>query len=629
MSTAGSDPSAPAPPPPPTTGEAPPPRVRIFRWRAIAFLALALALFALGYWLFIDRIVESTIEETGTKALGTAVEVSGLDLHTLKFGVNVGAVHIADPFDRMKDLVSAKNITVALDPDALTEKKIVVRRIQVLDLSFETPRKQPAPVVSGGGFAPTALTAIRKWAAQYRKPILSFTPVDTIRAIALDPAKLASVQAANALRARADSLKTATEQGLQGLAIPQTIDSAQALIQRLKGANVRTLGIDGTRRAVADVKRTIDQVNAAKKRVEGFARTTKDGVALLGTGLKGLDAARQQDYAFARSLLKLPSFSGPAISTALFGPVSVDRVQQAMYWASVARQYMPPGLLPREKPGPKRLRMAGTTVAFPRVDRAYPAFAIESGRLTFTLPGVRTAAAKYDVQVSDISSAPAITGRPTRFSIAPLGNVAGALGFRAAGVLDHRGRTPRDSVSASAQSLPLPSFGLPVLPVRVNPRRGGLQLAVSLVGDSVDARWAIQSDSVQWVPDSAKLASLSPAESIIWRVLSGLSSLELSARAAGPLTAPRLSVRSNLDRALGDRLKSLMGEQIAKAEARARAAVDSIVNERVAPIRAQVASVQAQAQQRVSDARTQLDKEKQALDAQLKQLTGLGGLIKP
>ena len=135
-----------------------------------------------------------------------------------------------------------------------------------------------------------------------------------------------------------------------------------------------------------------------------------------------------------------------------------------------------------------------------------------------------------------------------------------------------RGRIPRDSVSASAASLPLPAFTLPVLPVRVDPRHGGLQLAVSLVGDSVDARWAIQSDSVRWVPDSARLASLSTTEALIWRVLSGLTSLDLSARASGPLTAPRLSVRSNLDRAIGDRLKAIGGEEVAKAEARARGA---------------------------------------------------------
>ena len=169
-----------------------------------------LALLVPGYWLFIDRIVQSTVEETGTTVLGTAVEVRGLDIHTLRASMNVGAVHIADPFDRVKDLVSADDITLSLDPEALSEKQVVIRHMQVLDLRVETPRRNPAPAVSRSGFAPRALAAIGKRVDQYRKPILSFTRVDTIRAIALDPTKLD--QEKQALEAQLEQLT-----GLGGL----------------------------------------------------------------------------------------------------------------------------------------------------------------------------------------------------------------------------------------------------------------------------------------------------------------------------------------------------------------------------------------------------------------------------
>ena len=71
-------------------------------------------------------------------------------------------------------------------------------------------------------------------------------------------------------------------------------------------------------------------------------------VQLLGTGVTGLDEARKKDYAFAKSLLKLPTFSAPDIGNAFFGKVSLERFQQALYWAELARHYMPPGLLPRD-----------------------------------------------------------------------------------------------------------------------------------------------------------------------------------------------------------------------------------------------------------------------------------------
>jgi hypothetical protein len=54
----------------------------------------------------------------------------------------------------------------------------------------------------------------------------------------------------------------------------------------------------------------------------------------------------------------------------------------------------------------------------------------------------------------------------------------------------------------------------------------------------------------------------------------------------------------------------------------ARAKVDSIVNEKVEPVKRQIAAVQSQATQRVATEQQQLDKVQADLQAQLKRLTG-------
>lgn len=627
MSTAGSAPSS-SDAAAAAAGALPRRRLPIFRWRAIGALILAAALIALLYTLFLDRIVESTVEEGATKLLGTAVQVDGLRIHTFDPSVDVGAVQIADPFDRMRNLVEAGTIRVSLARDPLLERKIVVQRLEVRDLRFGTRRTKPAPRVSHAGFAPRALTALQQWAAQYKKPLLSFTPVDTIRAIVLDPTQLTTVRTATALAARADSVKGATEGGLRELRVQETLDSAQAVVERLRDATPAKLGLDGTRRAVADVKRTIDAVNAAKQRVDALAQSARAGATLLAAGVGDLDAARQRDYAFARSLLKLPSLEGPEISTALFGQVSIDRVQQALYWASLAREYLPPGLLPREEPGPKRLRRAGSTVRFPK-EHAYPSFAIQRGDLSVEIPTPGGHAATYVAQVTDLSSAPALTGRPTRFAVRPTARPTGAITLSASGTLDHRRSVVHDRAAATVGGVPLPAFDLPVLPVRVDPGRGITQLRIALDGDRVDAVWTIKSNDVRWLADSAKLRTLDAAQALIYRVLAGLPSLDLTAHATGPLLSPSLSVSSNLDRAIGDRLRAVAGEEIAKGEARARAAVDSVVAAKAAPARAKAVAVQREVQQRVDDARKALDERKQQLEAELKSLTGLSGLLRP
>lgn len=65
-----------------------------------------------------------------------------------------------------------------------------------------------------------------------------------------------------------------------------------------------------------------------------------------------------------------------------------------------------------------------------------------------------------------------------------------------------------------------------------------------------------------------------------------------------------------------------MGEEIAKAEKVARAKVDSLVGDKVEPIKRQIASVQSEATGRVQTEKQRLDEVEKQLNAELKRLTG-------
>src|SRR5439155_8322911 len=160
---------------------------------------------------------------------------------------------------------------------------------------------------------------------------------------------------------------------------------------------------------------TLDRLDQTRKQIEGLRKQVDQGVRLLGTGVEGLDEARKRDYAFARSLLKLPSFEAPDIGKAFFGKVSIDRVQQALYWTEIARKYMPPGLLPREDPGPKRLRAAGTTVRSPK-EHQYPQFLLQLGQIDFAIAGPGPLQGAYQAVVRGVTTTPALYCHPMTLS---------------------------------------------------------------------------------------------------------------------------------------------------------------------------------------------------------------------
>ena len=628
-------------PPAPTQMATPnvPPRRRrgIIRWHGLIPLVL-LALAGTVLWLTTGAaLVRDTMEEAATKFLGTQVDIGRLDIDLRRTTVELTGVSIADPFDPTRNLVEAGGIHAELEARPLLEKKIVVRTLVLRDVRTNTARRTRARPAPRNGFAAQTLASLDAWTKQLARPVASFTPIDTIRAIVLDPSQLATVRMAVQLATRADSVRDALAASYRAggyLALTPVYDSARAVVGRLTDADPRKLGIDGTRRAVADVRRTLAQIDSAKRRVETVARETRAGAQLVVDGVRTLDSARRADYAFAKSLLKMPSIDAPDLGGALFGDVSIDRFKRIMYWAEVAQHYVPPGLLPREQPGPKRLRMAGSTIAYPRV-REYPDFLLRRGVVDLDVSGRTAASGAYAAVVTNLTTMPALVREPTRFTLSRHTTVKGVASVDASGVLDHVGGRVRDSLGVVAGGVALPSFPLPGLPIRAELGEGDSRIDMLRVGNRVAGRLIMHAPAVVWRRDTllARRDS-SPArrlpnamESLALRVIEGIDDLEIVAELTGDVASPQLAVRSNLDRVLADRLRAVAGEEVAAAETKVRAQVDRIVEQRTAPIRARVEDFRTQAERAVEQARADLDEQKRQLEARLKALIPGRGVL--
>jgi uncharacterized protein (TIGR03545 family) len=388
-------------------------RARIFRWQGIIPMLLVGAVVLVAWTLFGDLVVRDTIREAATKAFGAQVDIRSVRIRTLATTIELRGIALADPFDRNRNLVEAGTIVLALDPRPLLEKKFVVNRLTVADVRTGTRRSSPARPVTGGGFAPSAMAEVRRFAQQFDVPALTLRNLGELKDIVLDPTKLKAVQAAVQLGARADSTKLAIESAYATLRLQETLDSSRALLGRLQGTNVRTLGIDGARRAVADVRSAAARVDSAKGRVESLAAMTRRGVDSLQRGLAKVDEARREDYRSARDLLQLPTFEGPDLGAALFGRVTIDRFQQAAYWATLARKHAPPGLLPRPSDGPQRMRLAGTTVRFV-TPVSYPRVLLQRATIDVTVSD-GPQRGRYVFAASDVTTDPAIVGKPSVF----------------------------------------------------------------------------------------------------------------------------------------------------------------------------------------------------------------------
>ncbi len=582
--------------------------VRVFRWRAVGPLLLFAALGGVLWLLFGDRVARRVAETVGTQIVGAKVEIQSLHIDLAHGDVTVRGLTVASPHEALKNLFQADELTADLDVVPLLEKKVVIDRLAATGLRFGTPRETDGRVPGdpSASVAGRVMGEAKTWAQQFQVPALQLA-TGKIDVGTLDPRNLSALPAADALAARADSSRRAWRTGLDSLRLAPTIDSARATLERLRTARATDLA------ALNDARRAIDQVKRARDRVAALDRGVTGGLAALRAGLAGLDSAKQRDYAAAKRLLKLPTLDAPSIGAALFAPTAVARFERALYWTQLARQYMPPGLLPRAEQGPKRARRAGTTVRFPR-EHALPAFLLRSAELSFLLDPTAPAPKRYAASLTGLTSDPAVYGRPTVF-------VASAPAVAAGAMLDHVHATPRDTAGATVQGVSLPAIQLPSLPVRLAPGQGTVRLGFALRGDTIDARWGIHAAGVRWARDSGAAGGGSPAGDLVWRAISEIAELDVAAGVSGTLAHPRLSVRSNLDEAIAARLRAVVGAEVAAAERKLRAEVDRQVDAKVAPVRAQVTALQTEIAGRVAEQRGRLDQAQKDLEARLRELT--------
>lgn len=603
------------------------PRFKVFRWRAIGPLILCLILLGILWALFADTLARREAQADLEDLLGTQVDIASLRIRETDVAVDLGDFAIADPRDPRRNLLEAATITIDLDPVPLAEKKLVVDRLSLGGLQFFTTRETPARPADPNGPAARLLRETQGWAEEkFQFPKLVMGRVDTAKSLLLNPEQLGTVKAAEALVGRVDSARTAFEQGIAALQVKDLVDSSTALAGRLAALDPKQLGVAGIQSTVTSVEQAIDRLNRAESALGDLEKNVQGSLGALQQGLRDVDAARQRDYAFAKGLLQIPSLDAPDISGALFGKPSLNYFETALAYARVLERYVPPGLQPWKRPGPKRTRLDGSDVEFPKAE-AYPRFLLRKGDVDLSFGG--PIPGKLTAQVAGITSQPALVGVPATLGLDGVLGDQGQVGVRVAAMMRHFGRSPKDSVAARLTGVSMPVIRFPDLPFAVNPGRSTVAASFALAGDRIAGTWEITSPRVTWLADTSRLQQASLVEGTVWRVVSGLTDLEVRAELGGTIASPTLAIRSNLDQAIAARLRAILGEEVAKAELKAREAVDRLVDQQVSALSEKVGGLETQVTQRLPLEQGQVSGVRKQLENEIRRLTrGATGGIK-
>lgn len=607
--------------------------MKIFRWRAIIPLALILIAVVVAWMLLIDRFVARTVEDIGAELIGARVDVASADVDLGAGRVRLFGIEAANPNSPMRNLVEASEISADIRVTPLLRTKVIVERAAVRGVRFGTERTTSGELENPSPQSGRLLRQISQWADAVRIPPLSLEGITNavVNVDAISPDSLRTLAQARATVALADSSRQIWETQLRQLDPRPMIDSAEALVTRLENANPLRLGITGVTQLVNSTRTTLDGLTGITNRLSSLDSSVRGGVGQLAAMVQAFDDARRADFAYARSLLRIPSLSTPDLSASIFGETAVRRIAPVLYWMNQAANYLPPGLDPRRRPGPKRARLRGTTFTFPERNRL-PSFLVELAELDLEIGGTGVAAGAYAAQLSGATTEPAVYGRPLTFAVSRTAAAVGPRDIRVSALLDHTGEQMLDSVAASLNGIPLPSFSLGPLGVQLGLGQGLSEFSLVRRGDEIAGRLYWRSTNVEWTKltqaDTSNRAGGAVeqvadwAQDLLWRTVSSLQDVEVEIQFSGSPLGPSLRIGSNIGREIAQSLRRELGREIERAEQLARDRVNELVDRSVQEATTQLAALQSGVEQQVGVQLGEVTALRERLEAELKKLTG-------
>jgi uncharacterized protein (TIGR03545 family) len=543
--------------------------MKIFRWWGIVAFVVIVGFIAGFNLLFLDGIIKRFIEDRASLTAGARVDIGDLEFKIFGLSMDIRDLQVANPDHPMRNALQVGRLTFDLGAAPLLKKKVVIDRMNVVGLSWDTPRKTsgalPARLLKKLGEKKTEkTTAEMGQAAQKRLEECVLPDFSALKELSKEsPEKLLagtdlkSVAFAVDYRKKIAEMRSAWEKRLAALPAKDEVEKTLKELENLKNQRPRDF---------TQLPAYLEKINTVQKRIRDTQQSLvsaqgdfQKDMNRLKSSLSEAEKLKEMDLKAVMGKLGVRTPSAEDLVCVLLGRETARKVTQAIAWYRKLRRFIPAGKGKEEKPKPEPVpRLKGVDVRFP-ITEGYPDFLLRVAKFS-AQPGTSEEAEKFRFaklagEVRGLTTQPALYGKPMEFDLqgSLVGKIAPTVSIK--GQLDHRREPVDDRIRLAVDGLRVqgaqPSPSVP------------LQLTSALLDGNGDLR--ARGENLEGrvrISVSQPKVEVGSSAAVLAGLFRNLGPFDVVLSIGGTLNQPSLSLSSSAIPALSSGLQRIVSTEL-------------------------------------------------------------------
>ena len=529
--------------------------MKIFRWQGVLAFVLIGGLVGGFLILFLDGMIERAIEEKGSMAAKTRIDIGSLSTSLFAQSVVLTGIEVANPENNMENLVQFETLSLDLDGAQVVSRKIVIDELQAHGIRLSQKRTHPAQLPEAA--EPAQGTQQAGATSQNALPGLGGLSIKSPEEI-LKSEKLETLEAGNRIKKTIEDLKAKwknkIETDLNPNALKETKQKLADLQNKVKGGGLADIAnaLKDFNTLQKDIQSQISRITSMKSEFEKDLQMAKQQVAYL----KNLP---QKDFERLKNKYSLNPEGGKNILGSLLeGPLK-EKLDKAWKAYKMISPYLNRPSSPAEQ---EYVRGKGIDILFAKAS-PYPNFLLKHGNLSLIL---------FDTEVKgevrDLSDNQKFYGKPAKMNFQSGKNEV-FDSFTLNVILDKTGPKSQDILVVNIQGLSLKNTGRAEL-------KGGLatitgQLTIT-DENNLHGKFTAELDNVSLSIPEQKGNELA---NTIAQSLSTIDRINISIGISGTIENYQLDIKSNLAEIISKAVKNAFAGKMKGFESSLMSAIQS------------------------------------------------------